>query len=209
MHICAHNPTGIDPTKSKWDSILKVVQDRSLFPFFDMAFQGFSSGDLDKDAYSLRKFADTGMKMCLAQSYAKNFRLYGQRIWCFSLITDSKQEANAVESHIKFITRSQYSSPPKNGALIVSIVLYNPVLTAEWYRELKIMATRINDMRQSLYDNIKKESTLNWHIIKQIGMFAYSGLNLEQIMRLKNEFQIYMTVDGRISVAGLNTYNVE
>lgn len=211
LHVCAHNPTGMDPTKSEWDSILKVVQDRGLFPFFDMAYQGFSSGDLDVDAYSLRKFADTGMNMCLAQSFAKNFGLYGQRIGCFSLITGSQQEAVAAESHIKFIARSQYSNPPKNGGLLVDIVLSNPELTNEWHRELKIMAGRINDMRQALYDNIKNcGSKLNWdHIIKQIGMFAYTGLNLEQVRRLKNEFHIYMTNDGRISISGLNTNNVE
>jgi aspartate aminotransferase len=210
LHVCAHNPTGMDPSNSEWDKILKVVQDRKLFPFFDMAYQGFSSGDLDRDAYSLRKFADTGMNLCLAQSYAKNFGLYSQRIGCFSLITDSKEEAISSESQIKFIARSQYSTPPKTGALIVDIILSDPVLRNEWYKELKIMSGRINDMRYALYENIKKSgSKLNWdHIIKQIGMFAYTGLSQEQIIRLKNEYHIYMTLSGRISVAGLNPSNI-
>jgi len=211
LHVCAHNPTGMDPTQNEWDKILEVVQERKLFPFFDMAYQGFSSGDLDKDAYSLRKFADTGMNMCLAQSYAKNFGLYGQRIGCFSLITDSKKEAIASESQIKYIARAQYSTPPKNGALIVDIILSDPNLTKEWHEELNIMSNRINDMRYALYENLKKcGSKLNWdHIIKQIGMFAYTGLTPEQVNRLKVEYHIYMTVSGRISVAGLNPTNVE
>lgn len=211
LHVCAHNPTGMDPTQQEWDKILQVVQERKLFPFFDMAYQGFSSGDVDKDAYPLRKFAETGMNLCLAQSYAKNFGLYGQRIGCFSLITDSKKEAMAAESQIKFIARAQYSTPPKNGALIVDIVLSDPILREEWYKELKIMSNRIHDMRHALYENIKKSgSLLNWeHIIRQIGMFAYTGLSPQQVSRLKNEYHIYMTVSGRISVAGLNPSNVE
>lgn len=211
LHVCAHNPTGMDPNQSEWNEILKVVEERQLFPFFDMAYQGFSSGDIDKDAYSLRRFAETGMNMALAQSYAKNFGLYGQRIGCFSLITDSRKEAIAAESQIKFIARAQYSTPPKNGALIVDIILSDPNLRAEWHKELNIMANRINDMRFALYENLKKEgSKLNWdHIIKQIGMFAYTGLTPEQVNILKKEYHIYMTLSGRISVAGLNYGNVE
>jgi aspartate aminotransferase len=211
LHACAHNPTGMDPTRSEWDRILKVVQERELLPFFDMAYQGYASGDLDTDTYSVRKFADTGMNMCLSQSFSKNFGLYGQRIGLFSLVTGSVQEATAAESHIKFIARAQYSNPPKYGAQLVDIVLSNPDLTTEWHRELKVMANRINDMRHALFENIiKSGSKLNWdHIVKQIGMFAYTGVNLDQVKRLKTEFHIYLTNDGRISISGLNTSNVE
>ena len=157
------------------------------------------------------RLADSGVKLALAQSYAKNFGLYGQRIGCFSLVCDSKEEAVAVESHVKFIARAQYSNPPKYGAHLVDIVLSDPVLTAEWHRELKVMSERITTMRQALYDGIKaKGSKNNWdHIVRQIGMFAYTGLNLDQVKRLKSEFHIYLTDDGRISISGLNTKNVE
>lgn len=211
LHVCAHNPTGMDPTQGEWAEIQKVIQAKGHLPFFDMAYQGFATGDLDKDSYALRKFADSGMNLCLAQSYAKNFGLYGQRVGCFSLICDSKEEAVAAESNAKFIARAQYSNPPKQGAHLVDIVLSNPDLTAEWHRELKIMADRINAMRQSLYENIKNQgSTHNWeHIIKQIGMFAYTGVSKDQVKRLKQEFHVYLTDDGRISISGLNTKNVE
>lgn len=176
-----------------------------------MAYQGFASGDLNKDSYGLRRFAKDGVKLALAQSFAKNFGLYGERIGCFSVICDSKQEASLVESHAKFIARAQYSNPPKYGAHLVDIVLSNPELTQEWHRELKVMSDRINSMRQSLYKGIKEQnSTLNWdHIIKQIGMFAYTGLNLDQVKKLKSEHHIYLTDDGRISISGLNTKNVD
>ena len=211
LHVCAHNPTGMDPSESQWKDILNVVQKKKHFPFFDMAYQGFSSGNLDKDAYALRLFAEQGVRLALAQSYAKNFGLYGQRVGCLSVVTDSKSEADAVQSNIKFIARAQYSNPPKYGAHLVDIVLSNPSLNTEWHRELKIMADRISSMRQALYDNIVKQgSKHNWeHIIKQIGMFAYTGLNKDQVNRLKSEFHIYLTDDGRISISGLNTKNVE
>ena len=211
LHVCAHNPTGMDPTEKQWEEIHKVVTKKNHLPFFDMAYQGFASGDLVKDSFALRKFADSGVKLALAQSYAKNFGLYGQRIGCFSLVCDSKEEATAVKSHVKFIARAQYSNPPKYGAHLVDIVLSDPVLTAEWHRELKVMSERITTMRKALYDGIiAKGSKNNWdHIVRQIGMFAYTGLNLDQVKRLKSEFHIYLTDDGRISISGLNTKNVD
>ena len=151
------------------------------------------------------------MKVALAQSYAKNFGLYGQRIGCFSLFTDSKLEAEAVSSHLKFVARAQYSTPPKHGAHIVDIVLSDPELTKEWHRELKIMSGRISTIRRTLYDElIGLGSKQNWdHIINQIGMFAFTGMNLEQCKILKRDHHIFLTDDGRISIAGLNTKNVK
>lgn len=211
LHVCAHNPTGMDPTENQWSEILKVVSKKNHLPFFDMAYQGFSSGDVNKDAFGLRLFAKTGKPLALAQSYAKNFGLYGQRVGCFSLITDSKNEAEAVQSNVKFIARAQYSNPPKYGANIVDIVLSNPDLTQEWHKELKIMANRISDMRKAFYEGVKKQgSQHNWdHIIKQIGMFAYTGVTKEQVNKLKSQYHIYLTDDGRISISGLNTSNID
>jgi aspartate aminotransferase len=211
LHVCAHNPTGMDPSETQWEDIYKVIAKKKHLPFFDMAYQGFASGDLVKDSFALRKFANNGVKLALAQSYAKNFGLYGERIGCFSLVCDTKEEANVVEGHVKFIARAQYSNPPKYGAHLVDIVLSDPSLNAEWHRELKVMADRINSMRKALYDGIKaKGSKQNWdHIVKQIGMFAYTGLSLEQVKRLKSEFHIFLTDDGRISISGLNTKNVD
>jgi len=211
LHPSAHNPTGCDPNKSEWEEIYRVVQKKSHFPFFDMAYQGFASGDVDKDSYSLRRFVEGGMKVALAQSFAKNFGLYGQRIGCFSVITDSKSETDAVSSNIKFLARAQYSNPPKHGAHIVDIILSDPDLTKEWYKELKIMSGRIISIRRALYDNLKRiGSQENWdHIISQIGMFAYTGLTAEQSQTLRSKHKIYLYDDGRISISGLNTKNVE
>ena len=165
---------------------------------------------MDKDAYSLRRFVQGGLKVALAQSCAKNFGLYGQRVGCFSVMTDNKNESAAVAGQIKFIARTQYSNPPKHGAHIVDIILSDPELTQEWHRELKVMSGRISSIRRSLYDNINGlGSKLNWdHIINQIGMFAFTGLNLEQCKTLKANHHVYLTDDGRISIAGLNTKNV-
>jgi aspartate aminotransferase len=211
LHVCAHNPTGLDPTKDQWEDIYKVITKKKHLPFFDMAYQGFASGDLDKDSYGLRRFSDQGIKLCLAQSYAKNFGLYGQRVGLFSVITDSKSEAEATLSNVKFIARAQYSNPPKYGAHLVDIVLSNPELTKEWHRELKVMADRISSMRTALYENLKKQgSKQNWdHIVKQIGMFAYTGVSKDQVKKLKSDYHVYLTDDGRISISGLNTKNVE
>ncbi len=211
LHVCAHNPTGMDPTKEEWEQIYDVVTRKKHFPIFDMAYQGFATGDLNKDSYALRRFADSGVKLALAQSYAKNFGLYGQRVGCLSMICEDKAEADLVNSHVKFLARSQYSSPPKYGAHLVDIVLSDAELTKEWHADLVVMSDRINNMRQSLYDGIiKSGSPLNWdHITRQIGMFAYTGLSLEQVNKLASEYNIYMTKDGRISISGLNTKNVE
>jgi len=211
LHVCAHNPTGMDPTQDQWEEIYKVITKKNHLPFFDMAYQGFASGDLVKDSYALRRFANGGVKLALAQSYAKNFGLYGERIGCFSLVCDSKEEANIVEGHVKFIARAQYSNPPKYGAHLVDIVLSDSTLTSEWHKELKVMSERINAMRQALHTGIKANgSQVNWdHIIKQIGMFAYTGLSLEQVKKMKSQYHIYLTDDGRISISGLNTKNVD
>jgi len=211
LHPSAHNPTGCDPSKSEWEEVYQVIKKKSHFPFFDMAYQGFASGDVEKDSYSLRRFVDGGLKVALAQSFAKNFGLYGQRIGCFSVITDSKSETDAVTSQLKFVARAQYSNPPKHGAHIVDIVLSDPDLTKEWYRELGVMSGRISSIRRSLYDNLKKAgSKLNWdHIVSQIGMFAYTGLTAEQSTILRDKHKIYLYDDGRISISGLNTKNVE
>lgn len=211
LHVCAHNPTGMDPNESQWDDIYKLISKKNHFPFFDMAYQGFASGDLTKDAHGLRRFAREGGRLALAQSYAKNFGLYGQRVGCFSLVTESKEVANTALSHVKFIARAQYSNPPKYGAHIVDIVLSDRELTKEWHRELKVMSDRISSMRQGIYNGLKAAgSKQSWeHIIQQIGMFAYTGLTLDQVKRLKSEFHIYLTDDGRISISGLNTSNVD
>lgn len=211
LHACAHNPTGVDPTLEQWKEISEVTKKRGHFVFFDMAYQGFASGNLDHDAQALRLFVADGHRPVLAQSYAKNMGLYGERVGAFSVICDSAEEKNRIESQVKILVRPMYSNPPIHGARIANEVLNTPELYDQWLGEVKGMADRVIDMRQQLKDNLTKEgSTKNWeHIINQIGMFCYTGMSEEQVARLTNEFSVYLTKDGRVSVVGITTKNVE
>ncbi|TPX34456.1 aspartate transaminase [Synchytrium microbalum] len=212
LHACAHNPTGVDPTKQQWAAISDVCKQKSHFVFFDMAYQGFASGDPTIDAFALRHFVAEGHKPILAQSYAKNLGLYGERVGCFSIVTDSPTEAKAVDSQVKISVRPIYSNPPLAGARIVKEVLGRPELRTEWYKEVKMMADRIISMRAALKKGLVEtnKSKKNWdHVTAQIGMFAFTGLTPDQVARLRSEFSIYMTGDGRISIAGINTGNVD
>uniref|UniRef100_A0A2I2ZM86 Aspartate aminotransferase n=1 Tax=Gorilla gorilla gorilla TaxID=9595 RepID=A0A2I2ZM86_GORGO len=210
LHACAHNPTGVDPRPEQWKEIATVVKKRNLFAFFDMAYQGFASGDGDKDAWAVRHFIEQGINVCLCQSYAKNMGLYGERVGAFTMVCKDADEAKRVESQLKILIRPMYSNPPLNGARIAAAILNTPDLRKQWLQEVKGMADRIIGMRTQLVSNLKKEgSAHNWqHITDQIGMFCFTGLKPEQVERLIKEFSIYMTKDGRISVAGVTSSNV-
>ena len=212
LHACAHNPTGVDPTQDQWRAICKLLKSRpGLAVFFDSAYQGFASGDAEADAFAMRHFVDEGVPFALAQSFAKNFGLYGERVGVLSLVCADEAEATRLLSQLKIVVRAMYSNPPIHGARIVATVLSDPALEAEWRAECKTMADRIIAMRTALQDAIVAAgSTLDWsHVTSQIGMFCYSGLNPEQVERLMNEFHVYITKDGRISMAGITTSNVK
>ena len=211
FHACAHNPTGADLNHEQWEKILKIVIEKEFLPFFDMAYQGFASGDLDEDAYAVRLFANAGINMILAQSFAKNFGLYGERIGCLSFLTQSEEEKVAIQTNLEKLVRAEYSNPPKFGAIIVNNILSDEQLKKEWIEELRMMATRVKEMRIALKKKLEEVgSKLNWDsIVNQRGMFAYTGLSPEQCDRLKNEFHIYTIRTGRISIPGLNPSNVE
>jgi aspartate aminotransferase, mitochondrial len=211
LHACAHNPTGVDLTPQEWDELYTLISKKNHLVFFDSAYQGFASGDIDKDAYGPRKFLSGGTQILLAQSFAKNFGLYGERIGCFSAVCIDTDEKDRVLSQIKILARPMYSNPPLYGSKIVSTVLNTPALYQQWLKDVKTMADRIIVMRSELVNTLKKSgSTRDWsHITKQIGMFAFTGLNPQQSQRLMNEFHVYLTMDGRISLAGLNSHNVQ
>jgi len=210
LHACAHNPTGLDPTKEQWGKIAELIREKEHFPFFDSAYQGFASGDLNEDAYALRYFVKNGFEMLLAQSYAKNFGLYGERIGALHVVCANNSLVDAVRSQIKPIIRAMYSSPPIHGAFIVYEVLTSPELYSEWEKDLKVMAGRIREMRQLLFDALKANNTPgDWnHILTQIGMFSFTGLSPQQVETLIKKWHIYLTSDGRISMPGLNTKTV-
>ncbi|EEB15916.1 aspartate aminotransferase, putative [Pediculus humanus corporis] len=211
LHACAHNPTGVDPKPEQWRELSKVIKEKKLFPFFDMAYQGFASGDVAKDAFAVREFIKDGHEIALAQSFAKNMGLYGERVGAFSLITTSKDEMERLLSQLKIIIRPMYSNPPIHGSRIVTEILSDCELKSQWLKDVKLMADRIIGVRSQLHDCLKKEgSSKDWsHITDQIGMFCYTGLKPEQVERLTKDFSIYLTKDGRISMAGVTSKNVE
>ncbi|KAJ3695732.1 hypothetical protein LUZ60_001109 [Juncus effusus] len=210
LHACAHNPTGVDPTAQQWEQIRQLIRSKNLLPFFDSAYQGFASGNLDKDALSVRMFVADGGELLMAQSYAKNMGLYGERVGALSIVCRSADVAKKVESQLKLVIRPMYSNPPIHGASIVATILKNPEMYHEWTLELKAMADRIITMRQELFNALQTRGTPGeWsHIIKQIGMFTFTGLNKEQVAFMTREYHIYMTSDGRISMAGLRSSTV-
>ncbi|KAJ6261236.1 hypothetical protein Dda_3904 [Drechslerella dactyloides] len=215
LHACAHNPTGVDPTQDQWKAIAEIMKRRQLFPFFDTAYQGFASGDLAKDAWAIQYFVQQGFELCIAQSFAKNFGLYGQRAGCFHFVAapgaQAEDVAKRVSSQLAILQRSEISNPPIYGARIASTVLNDPTLFKEWEDDLCTMSGRIITMRKALFDKLVELKTPGtWtHITSQIGMFSFTGLSEPQVKKLRDEYHIYMTKNGRISMAGLNTRNVE
>lgn len=210
LHACAHNPTGVDPTPDQWKGIQRVIRGKNMLPFFDCAYQGFASGNLDSDAYAVRLFAGDGGECFVAQSYAKNMGLYGERVGALSMVCKSESIAKCVESQVKLIIRPMYSTPPIHGAAVAATVLGDRELFNEWKDDLQGMADRIIHMRQLLYEALKAHGTPgDWsHIIKQIGMFTFTGLSKEQVSFITAKFHIYITFDGRISMAGLSVKTV-
>jgi len=211
FHACAHNPTGVDPSIEQWKELSKICKDQQHFVFFDLAYQGFASGDPERDAEAVRIFVKDGHKVAVAQSYAKNFGLYGERVGTISFVCENVQEAEAIESQLKILVRPMYSNPPITGARIVSTILTDPELTKQWRKDVKLMADRIIGMREKLVSSLKAAgSTRDWsHITKQIGMFCFTGLTPEEVDKLSNDHHIYLTKNGRISVAGMNSGNVD
>ncbi|KAN0060402.1 aspartate transaminase aat1 [Thecaphora frezii] len=212
LHACAHNPTGVDPTQEQWKQISDILKEKEHFPFFDMAYQGFASGDTDRDAFAVRYFVEQGHQIALSQSFAKNMGLYGERVGAFSLVTADPEEKGRVDSQIKIIVRPLYSNPPVHGAKIAGTILADQALYQQWLGEVKGMADRINGMRSTLKNLLVNDlnSKLNWdHITNQIGMFAFLGISPEQVAKLSNEHHVYLTADGRISVAGITNHNVQ
>ncbi|XP_055309673.1 aspartate aminotransferase, cytoplasmic [Sitodiplosis mosellana] len=210
LHACAHNPTGCDPTQEQWKLIADVIESKKLFPFFDSAYQGFASGDPVRDAFAVRYFESRGSELFCAQSYAKNFGLYCERVGNLTVVQKDAATTAAVLSQLTLIVRAMYSNPPAFGARIVDAVLNDPILRKEWYECIKIMSNRIIKMRKALYDELVRLGTPGtWnHIVDQIGMFSYTGLNEKQVKLLIDKFHIYLLKTGRISMSGLNENNV-
>jgi len=211
LHAAAHNPTGVDPTKDQWDQILAVCRAKKHICWFDSAYQGFATGDLEKDAYAIRSFAEKGLPLFVSVSFAKNFGLYGERIGNFNVVCENPEAVKNVMSQMDLLIRNLYSNPPKHGANIVKTVLKDPKLYQEWRDELMAMSLRIQDMRKELQGELTRLGTPgSWtHITSQIGMFSFTGLTPEQSKAMVEKHHIYMLTNGRISMAGVTTKNVK
>jgi len=210
LHACCHNPTGVDPTREQWATIIETVASRRLMPFIDMAYQGFGDG-IDADAFVIRAFADAGLEFLVSSSYSKSFSLYGERVGALSIVTADRNEAARVQSQLKRVIRTNYSSPPTHGGATVTLVLGDPALRKLWEEELDGMRERIRQMRVGLVARLRQRmpSADFDHIERQRGMFSYSGLTAAQAKRLRDEFAIYVLDTGRIAVAALNEHNID
>jgi len=209
LHATAHNPTGIDPTREQWKQIAALCKQKNHFPFFDSAYQGFASGDLDRDAWAIRYFYHQGFEMLVCQSFAKNMGLYNERAGCLHVVASNDGQAKAIFSQISLIIRPMYSTPPAHGARIVEMILTNPGLYAEWKKELRGLSERISSMRPLLRKELERLGTPgDWsNITSQIGMFSFTGLTKAQSLALGDAHHIYMLSNGRISMAGVTTAN--
>lgn len=210
LHACCHNPTGVDLSPADWKNVLEVVKAKGHVPFLDMAYQGFGDG-IDEDAAAVRLFAESDLTFFVSSSFSKSFSLYGERVGALSIVSDSKEESARVLSQVKRVIRTNYSNPPTHGASIVAAVLNSPVLRAQWEEELAEMRLRIRGMRIQMVDLLAKNAPQRdfSFVARQRGMFSYSGLTVEQVTRLRNEFGIYALDTGRICVAALNQSNID
>ena len=210
LHACCHNPTGYDITAAQWDQVVAAVKTRNLTPFLDMAYQGFGHG-IQEDGAVIGKFVAAGVDFFVSTSFSKSFSLYGERVGALSVLCESKEEAARVLSQLKIMIRTNYSNPPTHGGAVVAAVLGNPELRALWEKELGEMRVRIKAMRQKLVDGLKAAGVQQdmGFITEQIGMFSYSGLSKDQMVRLRGEFGVYGTDTGRMCVAALNSKNID
>jgi aromatic-amino-acid transaminase len=210
LHACCHNPTGVDLTAEQWTGVIETIAARGLVPFLDIAYQGFGDG-IDADGSAVRRFAQAGMPLFVSNSFSKSFSLYGERVGALSVVAETSEEGARVLSQIKRLVRANYSNPPTHGGQVVATVLAAPELRALWEQELGQMRERIKDMRKLLVEKIRARvpgADFSF-VTRQRGMFSYSGLTREQVVRMREEFAVYAIESGRICVAALNTKNID
>lgn len=210
LHACCHNPTGYDITAADWDQVVATVKAKNLVAFLDMAYQGFGYG-IAEDGAVIGKFVAAGLNFFVSTSFSKSFSLYGERVGALSVACASKEECDRVLSQLKIAIRTNYSNPPTHGATVCAMVLNTPELRTQWEGELGEMRVRIKAMRQAFVEKLKAagvQADMSF-ITTQIGMFSYSGLSRDQMVRLRNEFGVYGTDTGRMCVAALNSKNID
>lgn len=210
LHACCHNPTGIDFAQEHWTAVIEAVISRDLTPFLDFAYQGFGEG-IEPDRAAVRQVVETGIPVFVSSSFSKSLSLYGERVGSLSVVAQSGDEAARVLSQLKRLVRTNYSNPPTHGGQVAATVLTTPELRSLWERELGQMRERIKEMRRQLVEKLHERAP---HadfsfVLRQRGMFSYSGLSRDQVIRLREEFAVYMIESGRVCVAALNTKNID
>jgi aromatic-amino-acid transaminase len=210
LHACCHNPTGVDLSAEQWERVIDAVNARGLVPFLDLAYQGFAEG-IDADASAVRRFTERCPVVFVSSSFSKSLSLYGERVGALSVVTQDADEAARALSQLKRVIRTNYSNPPTHGGQAVTTVLTTPELRALWERELGEMRERIKTMRRQLVEKIRAiRADFDFSfVVRQRGMFSYSGLSREQVRRLREEHSVYAIDSGRICVAALNSHNID
>lgn len=204
LHVCCHNPTGADLDAAAWSRVADIASKQGWLPFFDFAYQGFGQG-LEEDRAGLLQMLATVPEALVASSFSKNMALYGERVGALLLVTESPKASAAALSQLKRLIRVFYSNPPKHGAALARIILKDPELRELWLQELDAMRRRIADTRQHLADGLAKRNTgVDFSfIVRQNGIFSFSGLSDAQVTFLREEKGIYVVKGGRINVAGV------
>lgn len=210
LHICCHNPTGVDLSPEQWEQVVACCGERGLVPVLDLAYQGFAEG-IDADAAGLRAFVSAGLDVFVASSFSKSFSLYGERIGALTITTGNSEETERVVSQVKRVIRTNYSNPPIHGGAIVERILTRPELRATWEEELAGMRVRIRSMRESLVQRLHalQQARDFTFVVRQRGMFSYSGLNAAQVEHMAREHAIYAVASGRICLAAINMSNID
>ena len=210
LHACCHNPTGLDLSADQWVQVAQVCRDRQLIAFLDFAYQGFGDG-IDADALAVRAFLAAGQRFLVANSFSKNFSLYGERCGALSVVCLDAEEARRVMSQLKAEVRRNHSNPPTHGARLVAQVLESPVLRQQWEEELASMRLRIRAMRERVHVGLSAAFPGQdfSHYLAQRGMFSYTGLSRGQVAHLRQAHAIYLIDSGRMCMAGLNERNVD
>ena len=210
FHACCHNPTGVDIRDEQWGEVIQLVSVRRLVPFLDFAYQGFGEG-IDEDAEVVRRFAEAMPLLLVANSFSKSFSLYGERVGALSVVAADKDEAARVLSQLKRMIRTNYSNPPSHGARIVTSILGSADMRVLWRKEVVGMRDRVRLMRRELVDRLRQKIPGKdfSFILKQRGIFSYSGLSRDQMIALRERFSVYALESGRICVAALNSRNLD
>ncbi|MBI4195454.1 MAG: aspartate/tyrosine/aromatic aminotransferase [Betaproteobacteria bacterium] len=210
LHACCHNPTGVDLSADQWERVIEIINERGLVPFLDIAYQGFAEG-LDADAWAVRRFSEACPAVLVSSSFSKSLSLYGERVGALSIVTQNREEAARALSQLKRVIRTNYSNPPTHGGQTVAVVLTTPELRTLWEQELGQMRERIKTMRRELVAKIRAiRADFDFgFVVRQRGMFSYSGLSKEQVRRLRDEHSVYAIDSGRICVAAINSRNID